>query len=283
MHTNNATAADQNVAAELGHFFPLPEPPVLLPDGEGRTYRAGAYIYRREARLLEATYVAELFAHLPAKGFRLPRPVRSLQGTWLAPSGWSAWTYIPGHPATAADTHAVIPAIEALHQELAVLPYPAFLSMKETPYTRAEQAAWGGIPPDIDSHIAALVRPLVQRRHVLPHLPAQLIHIDLNDTNILIAPGMLPAFIDFTPSWRPAGYATAVFAYWLGIIRGHLGILERCVTVPAVDQLLVRVSISKVILIHELRRSGVGFTNTAEWISKPIERVITWFDQRTIQ
>jgi hypothetical protein len=280
MHPNNATGAYQNVEVELRQSFPLPQLPVLLPGGEGRTYRAGAYIYRREARLVEATYVAELFAHLPTDCFRLPRPVRSLQGTWLAPSGWSAWTYVPGYPATAADAHMVIPAIEALHRALAVLPYPAFLGMKDTPYTRAEHAAWGNIPPDVDSDIAALVKPLVHRRHVLPNLPQQLIHIDLNDTNILIAPGMLPAFIDFTPSWRPAGYATAVFAYWLGVYRGHLDVLDQCATVPAFDQLLLRVSISKLMLIHELRRSGVGSTSTVEWLSKPIERVITWLDQR---
>jgi Phosphotransferase enzyme family len=282
MHTNNVTRADHDLVTELHQFFPLSEPPVLLPSGEGRTYRAGDFIYRREARPVEATYIAELFAHLPAHGFRLPRPIRSFQGAWLAPSGWSAWTYIPGQSATAADVHTVIPAIEALHQALAVLAYPAFLGTKDTPYTRAEHAAWDSIPPDIDSDIATLVRPLMYRRHVLSNLPQQLIHIDLNDTNILIAPGMLPAFIDFTPSWRPAGYATAVFAYWLGVIRGHLDVLDQCATVPAFDQLLLRVSISKAILMHELRRSGMGFTNTAEWVGKPIERVITWFDQRNI-
>jgi hypothetical protein len=151
MHTNNATGAYQNVEVELRQYFPLPQLPIVLPGGEGRTYRAGAYIYRREARPIEATYVAELFAHLPADGFRLPRPVRSFQGAWLAPSGWSAWTYVPGHPATAADAHAVIPAIEALHQALVVLPCPAFLGTKDTPYTRAEQAAWASIPPDIEA------------------------------------------------------------------------------------------------------------------------------------
>jgi hypothetical protein len=58
--------------------------------------------------------------------------------------------------------------------------------------------------------------------------PAQLVHADLGG-NVLFAPGLAPAIIDFSPYWRPPGYAEAVAAVdaflWFGagdhVLRGR--------------------------------------------------------------
>jgi hypothetical protein len=69
---------------------------------------------------------------------------------------------------------------------------------------------------------------------------AQLIHGDLNPENILIAPGQPPAIIDMAPYWRPAPFAAAIAAYWLGPFRGDASTLDGFRDVPYLDQLLVR-------------------------------------------
>src|SRR5690348_11685662 len=118
MITPYANPANDAIARTIRQSFPLHEPLQLLLGGEGRTYRAGDYVYRLEARPAEATYVADVYATLPASGFRIPRPIPSFHGTWLSPDGWSAWSFVPGQPATLRDVPAVLDAIAGFHQAL---------------------------------------------------------------------------------------------------------------------------------------------------------------------
>jgi hypothetical protein len=45
-----------------------------------------------------------------------------------------------------------------------------------------------------------------------PSETSQLVHGDLGSGNVLFAPGLAPAVIDFSPYWRPPGFAEAVVA-----------------------------------------------------------------------
>jgi Phosphotransferase enzyme family len=279
MATEPTNQLDTLLTTQISQSFPVTAPLIRLPGGEGRTYRAGDYVYRREARPEEASYVADVFAQLPAIGFRIPRPIRSRQGTWLSSTGWSAWSVVAGRHAIVADIPAVLPALAALHTCLRPHPAPTFLAQKDTPFTRAEQAAWGDLPPDLHPDVVALAQPLLARRNPLPHLPAQLIHLDLNDTNILIAAGLPPAFIDFTPAWRPVAYAGAVFGYWLGAYRGHRSALEACTTIPAFDQLLLRVGLSKVMLVQTLQQPSRGDHPDIAHVATAVQRIVDWIDR----
>src|SRR5689334_7095048 len=140
-------AADiSTVSTAIAQAFEIAGPLELLPGGEGRTYRAGGVIYRREADIAEATYLADVYHRLPETGFRLPRPIRTSQGGWVSSAGWSAWTFVAGRPATRDDLPAMIAAVDAFHQVLTREPYPAYLADRATPYDRADQAAWNGLP-----------------------------------------------------------------------------------------------------------------------------------------
>ena len=264
MNTAVTTNDHASIADTIGRSFPLSGSLELLAGGEGRTYRAGDYVYRREHRLAEAAYVADVYARLPISGFRVPRPIRSNHGTWLSPDSWSAWSFVPGRPVTPHDVPVVLPALDAFHQALADAPFPALLATKDTLYTRAERSAWEVVPEDLDVDIAQLVTPLLARRHPLPPLKYQLIHVDVNDANVLVAPGMLPAIIDFTPAWRPAAYAIAMFAFWIGLYREQRASLEQFATVPAFEQLLIRATLSKLFTLHEFRKQDPQLTTARE-------------------
>jgi Ser/Thr protein kinase RdoA (MazF antagonist) len=264
------------LANEIGRSFPLSGALTRLAGGEGRTYRAGGYVYRREHRRAEATYVAELYARLPMDGFRIPCPLRTHDGTWLSPDGWSGWSYVAGVPVTPPDVPAVLSAIEAFHRALAHEPFPELLTTKDNPYTRAERRAWEDMPEDLDPDIAQLVALLLRYRHPLPQLRHQLIHVDLNDANILVAPGEAPALIDFTPAWRPTAYATAMFAYWIGLYRENRTPLDQFLAVPAFAQLLIRATLSKLLTIHELRRQEPQRHWSVAAHEKPVRVLVEW-------
>jgi len=280
MTRSTAVPVDFTIAETISRSFPLPGPLHRLAGGEGRTYRAGDIVYRCESRIAEAAYIADVYDMLPASGFRLSRPIRSLQGAWVSPEGWSAWSYVPGRAATPTDVPGVIPAIHAFHRALAELPYPAFLATKDTPYTRADAAAWGTVPDNLDALLIPFVTQLVALRQPIPNRPAQLIHGDLNHENILIAEGVPPAIIDFTPGWRPVEYALAVFAYWIVPYHGEHAVLDLFADLPAFDQLLLRVALSKLLVKHELSKGDRTLTNIADEFGTPVRIIVDWILQR---
>jgi uncharacterized protein (TIGR02569 family) len=235
-------AAPTKVDAATLAAFALAGPAVPLPGGEGRSFRAGDLVLRRENadEVGEAAWRADLFAGIRADGFRVPRPVRTAAGGWIAPGGWTAWTFVEGRPATGADAPAAARAAAAFHAALAAIPRPEHLAQRDSLYDRADQWAWSEPPTRIDEPFAGLVARLVAVRRPLPDLPDQLIHGDLNPDNILIAPGRPPAIIDLAAYWRPAAFGAAIAAYWLGPYRDDASVLSAFVHVPHLDQLLVR-------------------------------------------
>lgn len=234
-------ALDPAVATAFG----LNESVVPLPGGEGRTYRSGDIVLRREGdgMIAEAEWLAALFAGIEPDGFRVSRPVRTRGGGFIAGGEWSAWTFVAGKPATAEDIPAIIPAVRRFHTALVAAPRPAHLDGRLTPWDRADRWAWGELPDAVPGPFREPLRQLASVRRPLDGLPDQLIHGDLNPDNILIALGLPPAIIDFTPYWRPADFGLAVAAYWLGPYVGDAAVLRQFAAVPQFDQLLVRAAL----------------------------------------
>ena len=238
--------------------------PVSLPGGEGTAWRAGEVVLKPAGDPRVARWTADLYRDLgfltarPDPGFRVPRPLRTASGDWVAQDplagAWVAWQWLPGEPASWARVSPswpwLIEASRAFHAALAGRPAPPWLGRDGSQWTIGDQVAWGERDPG--SVLAAAPGPLAgQLRSLLAalrpvRLPAQLIHGDLGG-NVLFAAGEPPVVIDFSPYWRPAGLALAVAAVdaltWSG---ADPAILDELAGEPELDQLLARAHVGLV-------------------------------------
>jgi hypothetical protein len=71
-------------------------------------------------------------------------------------------------------------------------------------------------------------------------------------------------------------YAIAGFAYWIDLARGDLDILNCFVHIPDFDQLLLRVTISKLMVHHEFRKLGRESANDIIYLQLPMQIVLDW-------
>jgi len=247
--------------------------PVLLPGGEGTTWRAGDIVLKPVGDLRMARWTAEVYRILGDRsgaGFRVPEPVRAVSaggdGDWVAqePDGraWAAWRWLPGAAADWSGRSPYWPrllaASQAFHAALAGLPAPDWLGTDGSPWTVADQVAWGERDPrDIlrsaPAGLAGQVRQLLDALRPVG-LPVQLVHGDLTG-NVLFAGSGPPAVIDFSPYRRPAGLAVAVAAVdaltWHG---ADPAILDELAGVPEAGQLLARAHVGR--LVTELISRG---------------------------
>src|ERR1700748_135944 len=81
--------------------------PVSLPGGEGTAWRVGDVVLKPAGDPRAARWTADLYRDLAprgAPGSRVPRPLRTAAGDWVAqdPLGgaWVAWAWLPGEPAS---------------------------------------------------------------------------------------------------------------------------------------------------------------------------------------
>ncbi|MBP2706723.1 TIGR02569 family protein [Microbispora sp. RL4-1S] len=231
-----------NVRAAFG----VPSGPALrLPGGGGTCWQADDLIFKPVRHPVEASWLAEVFADLRGPGFRVPRPVRAADGSWVV-GGWAAWTAIKGVPAPVARWPEVVAASRAFHAALAGVPAPDWLGRGHTRWDVAERVAWDRAEVEVAPELSDLVDGL--RAAIRPiRLPNQLVHGDIAG-NVLFAAGRPPAVIDFAPSRRPAGYALAVAAVDLLAWSGAPpGILDELACEEEIDQLLLRALIWRLV------------------------------------
>ena len=233
----------------------------LLPGGfDRKTFRSGEVVlrYLGDAAADEGNWNADLFYRLDQHGFRVAKPRRAADGSWVV-NGWVAEEFLVGHSVTPREVPEAIAAITAFHHALIATPLPEYRKHAHTLWDRADEWAWGDIPERIDPRLFALASRLAILREPV-HLPDQLIHGDLNPDNILVADQLPPAIIDLAPYWRPASLALAVLAYWLGPYRGNAAILEHFRGITAFDQMLVRAGLWKAL---SQRNPATGNTSRA--------------------
>jgi uncharacterized protein (TIGR02569 family) len=257
--------------AVLAAFGVADSAPVRLPGGQGTTWRAGEIVLKPADVPLAARWTAGLFSTLSGPGFRVPRPVRSVAGDWVA-DGWVAWQWRPG---TTPDWSGVSPywprlitASRAFHAALAGVPAPTWLGLDATQWTVGDQVAWGEQDPEAIVASAGLrlrgqiVSLLGALRPV--DLRAQLVHGDIGG-NVLFADGEPPTVIDFSPYWRPAGFAVAVAAVdnlmWYGAAPE---ILDALTDEPELDQLLARALVYRLVTDVIFHRDDAGLAAAAQ-------------------
>jgi uncharacterized protein (TIGR02569 family) len=265
--------------------------PVALPGGEGTTWRAGEMVLKPAGDPRVARWTAEVYRSLSGiprqdPGFRVPRPLGSAAGDWVAEDPvtgpWVAWQWLPGEPADWAGVSPfwprLIAASRAFHAALAGRPAPPWLGQDGSPWTAGDQVAWGtrdpgsvlaGAPGPLDGQLRSLLAALRPVR-----LRAQLVHGDLGG-NVLFAEGEPAAVIDFSPYWRPAGLALAIAAVdalmWSG---ADPAILDELAGQRELDQLLARALVYRLVTEIIFRRDDAAGLAAAAQSSQPVTGLV---------
>jgi hypothetical protein len=295
---------DPGVLAAFGaHADPVP-----LPGGEGTAWRAGEIVLKPAGDPRVAVWTAGLYRDLALLtrhrdcGFRVPRPLSTTTGAWVAGApatgawaagapatgagvagapatgGWVAWQWLPGEPADWTGVSPfwprLIAASRAFHAALAGRPAPPWLGRDGSPWTTGDQVAWGerdpgsvlaAAPGSLSGQLRSLLAALRPVR-----LPSQLIHGDLGG-NVLFADGEPPAVIDFSPYWRPAGLALAVAAVdalmWEGASPAALAELDG---EPEWGQLLARALVYRLVTEIVFRRGDQAGLEMVARTSEPV-------------
>jgi uncharacterized protein (TIGR02569 family) len=230
--------------------FGLTGTPARLPGGQGACWRAGQVVLKPDQDPAEGSWLAEVFAELTGPGFRVPRPVRAADGAWVV-EGWAGWAWVDGEPDPLPRWRELIAVSRAFHRALAGRGRPRWANRGSSVWAAADRVAWGEASAVVVPELADLVDgPLAALRPV--RLASQLMHGDIAG-NVLFAggqaagqaggqaAGQTPAVIDFSPYWRPPGYALAVAAVDLLTWSGAPpAILDELAGEPELDQLLLR-------------------------------------------
>jgi uncharacterized protein (TIGR02569 family) len=219
---------------------------------------------------VEAAYVAGVVVAVPEDGFRLSRPMRSDCGRWVE-DGWCAWTYAPGEHA-ADRWPEIMRTGTRFNRILRAKPCPSHLSRRRHPWTIGDLLAFGEDTADVPEPMRSLIAKLQSHLRPLQHHEPQLIHGDLTG-NVLFHDPEPPLIIDFTPFYRPAGYATAIVAIDAMVWHGADRLLMEHVE-PAADrhQLLARAAIFRMVSgalhwqhdVAEVERETRAYTPLAE-------------------
>lgn len=189
--------------------FALQGAAVALPGGEGNSVRIDEVVLKPGADA-GAAWLAETLTALPQRGFRVPRPVRAIDGRWVV-DGWTAFDVVTGQTGPEGRWEELFAAARAFHGALVGVPRPEFLSAVDHQWARADRVAWGAEDMPLAPEFRPAYDALMADRQALTDLDAQLVHGDLTG-NVLFADGLAPAVIDFSPYWRPVGYAEAIVA-----------------------------------------------------------------------
>ncbi len=195
---------------EILAAFGLPAVPArLLADGRGRSWSVTSAILRPVDDPLEAQWIAELYAQLPAQGFRIPRPLAAASGSYVH-EGWSAWQYVPGRHENDGDWSSLLDTCQRFHAAIAHLDPPGFLATERHHWAMADRIAWAEERINERWNLADAIQRLQSVCDQADRqLPRQLIHGDIAG-NLLYEAGRAPAVIDFSPYWRPMAWALAI-------------------------------------------------------------------------
>ncbi|HZT64223.1 MAG TPA: hypothetical protein VFA11_00390 [Acidimicrobiales bacterium] len=245
--------------------FGVPPTLVQLAGGEGRSWHSGDLVLKPVDDGEEAGWVAQVLAQLPEVGFRVPRPVRAGDGSWVV-DGWTASRWVAGRHDLSGRWPEVLEVADRFHGALSDLPRPGFLDRRTHPWSVGDRVAWGEASRPTQSRA---LDPLLQRLYGYLHpvgLPSQVIHGDLPG-NVLFAEGLPPAVIDFSPYYRPAGFATAIVIVdaiaWYG---ASPDLAEHAGDVELLDQLVARAAIYRLVTADV-----VSASQTTDWVLRQAE------------
>lgn len=182
-----------------------------LSGGTGRSWRVGNAVLKPCDDLETWRWMADNFPSVKQDGFRLPLPISAYDGPLIV-DGWCAQVaHVGEHPSDGrwAD---VLAAGDRFHRAIAHFARPAFIDTQldvcdsgDNPWTFGDRVAWEDAQAPDGCEV---LRQMLDLRKPVD-LPCQLVHGDLTE-NVLFAENQPPVIIDFSPYWRPVGFAAAV-------------------------------------------------------------------------
>jgi hypothetical protein len=235
---------------------------IKLPGGSVETFRVQNVVFKPiEETSLEnnhslalAGWIAEFSSTLPQNGFRIPKGVPTIDGKWITEDCWTGWTFVEGAHATKEDIPQCIEAINAFHKTLKDISKNPLMDDNRTAWGKANEMCLGDKPESVNPLLQPYIDKLYELRKPV-ETENQLIHGDLNPENILIAPNLPPAFIDFSPFWGPPELALAIFANFIGPRKRDASVLDHFKDQPNFDQMLIRAAIRMLLVIDMLDKN----------------------------
>jgi hypothetical protein len=162
----------------------------------------------------------------------------------------------------------LVATCRAFHAALAGIERPGWVGRGHNRWAIADRMAWGEGEAEVAPELADLVGALMNARRPL-RSPSQLVHGDIAG-NVLFAADQPPTIIDFSPFWRPAGYALAIAAVdlltWSGAPPSILGELAE---EDGIDQLLLRALIFRLVT-ESLGRTDPGTRQAVRRAGEPV-------------
>ncbi|MFJ7422003.1 aminoglycoside phosphotransferase [Streptomyces uncialis] len=273
-------------SAQVLAAFGLTGTPVPLPGGQGQSVLAdGAVLKPADSTevsewgaelLTELADLADLAVQKEDTAFRVPRPIRAATGGFVF-DGWTSDRRVEGEAGPDGRWDEILTAGRAFHHSLRQTPRPDWLDRQQHPWAVADRVAWDETTVKVSPDLREPLRVLLDLRQPVS-APCQLIHGDLTG-NVLFAPGLPPAVIDFSPYWRPVAYADAIVAAD-GLL--HHGADRALVdsAAPGTDglQMLVRALIFRLVASAELAGPDASPPATdIQRIHLTVDRVRGWF------
>lgn len=262
------------VPAGVLSAFGLAGPARRLSGGGGTSVEVGTAVLKPVDDPLEAEWVAATLARVSGRGFRLPTPLTGPAGTHVV-DGWAAATLVAGQTGPTGHWAELLGASRAFHAALAHLPRPAHLEARTSRWALGDRVAWEAARPPVV--VDELVSPLEHLVGLLAPVrsPSQVVHGDLAG-NVLFAPGLEPAIIDFSPYWRPVAWAEAVAMVdgmlWYGggpELEALAGELDEA------PQMLARAAIFRLVALNERCVASGPSPEELGWFAPVIELVTT--------
>jgi uncharacterized protein (TIGR02569 family) len=227
--------------------FGLEGEPEPLVGGRRAAWRCGELVLKPlDMSVEELEWQAAVLRSVDDDGFRISRP-RGVHG------GWIALDFVAGERREGAWPDVIV-AGERFHAALAGIPRPSFIDRRTHHWAVGDRVAWGRLPAREFEHVQHLPR-LVAALEPVDESGSQVVHGDLTG-NVLFADGLSPAVIDFSPFWRPPGFASAIVVgdalLWEGADETLLATVAHVADFP---QLLLRALIFRAV-VDALFRAG---------------------------